>query len=1138
MVKYLAKIDTNTTVDGYLGSNNFTVSGHYTGFPDRTSTSISWADAGYTLTLTATDDPIWINGVSYTINTLTKQLSVAQEAASGLYFFWLTESGGVVSLNASVTFPGFYKCLVATVYWNTTTNLGIISDERHWMGRDQWMHEYLHETVGARYSSGLAGVFTNTTFSIDAGEFYDEDIEHDITPAKTTCRVLYHEGSNEWKWIDASTSIYKDSAGVLQYNNGTALASVGVAKFVNYWVFASGDVSYPIHSIIGTTDYNTIALARSASMPSFGGLPSAEEKIIYKVTYQNVGGTATYVETTDYRSATNLPNTSYVPTDHGSLAGLADDDHVQYSLVDGARAFTGGVSINATTPLYTYGGLDISSGGRSLVIGADNDATTRTNATIKYSRIAFPHYTNAEELIAGIFTSSSSTSNTINYGGSSASHNAATSHVFYTGSNNTTTTGTARLTISASGAVSIPGTITAGGLSGAVSDDLLLGLANTGDTTMTGDYDKNLLQNVGVFGTVTRTVTGTVGTTWSSTDENIVFDSSEGTRNKLSGSDANTVVEWLIDYGSLVVTNSNATWQPYVQFRGFTTYSHFKTITVSFSANGTDWFEAGSDAHKTTDSAASYKVNGLWMAPTSTLTVPSSLTQWRYAKFVFSGHYNTGSGSNPSDVYFSEIGVRHLLGPWHEKYVNNAGDSLWGTYNYYNNATKTNPTIILTSTTGQVNAKIVKLIDSDTIRLGTGEDANISFDGNSLNFIANAVTSTDTMEFTADKFNFTTGATGAIGVNMATPRATRGGIDIASGGLTLVLGADDQAITRTNTTNKYSRITTYHYTNAEEPICVFYNSNTSTDSLIAFGGGTGYCNAAKNLSFWTAADTTTTTGTERFRIESDGKMRIVADNQLLTFGAGTDCSVTYNGVDMVIDPNLVGTGYLRINGVLACEETGGYLRFIQSGSGGAPGDNDLGFYLASADTFKLAGWNSGKGIQINTSTGTLSILHSAGSAPITVQDTTLCTNLNADKLDGYDVSAVGSYKQVSNTLRTSHDAQANTSSGTYTKLKTITLNGPLRGAIRMKFDYRMYGTSGTGYFRIYHNGVAIGTERTGSPSSSWTSAVSEDISHDYIATDTIELWAKAVNAYGYEAQVQNFRLYYDDYSGTIDSTNS
>jgi hypothetical protein len=336
-----------TTVGTFnLTSYQFPVTYHYTGFPNKTDTSLAWDDGSYTLTLTASSKYIWLNGVRYSINTLTKQLSVAQEAVSGLYWFWITAPGGVPQLNVSTTSPdigsdganaGFDQCNVATVYWNTTTSKGILSDERHWMGRDCWMHEYLHETIGSRYASGMAGTFGNASITIGQGEFYDEDIEHTFTE-QTTVKVLYHNGSDEWVW-DIVTVPYKISGGNLQYNNGTTLATATLNKFVNYFVFATADTIHPINVVVGTTQYNNLADATAASIPSLGALVSAEVKLIYRVTYKNNG--PTWQHTTDYRNVSSLPASGYVATDHGSLSGLSDDDHTQYHLTDGSRAGTG-----------------------------------------------------------------------------------------------------------------------------------------------------------------------------------------------------------------------------------------------------------------------------------------------------------------------------------------------------------------------------------------------------------------------------------------------------------------------------------------------------------------------------------------------------------------------------------------------------------------------------------------------------------------------------------------------------------------------------------------------------------------------------------------------------------------------------
>lgn len=45
-----------------------------------------------------------------------------------------------------------------------------------------------------------------------------------------------------------------------------------------------------------------------------------------------------------------------------------------------------------------------------------------------------------------------------------------------------------------------------------------------------------------------------------------------------------------------------------------------------------------------------------------------------------------------------------------------------------------------------------------------------------------------------------------------------------------------------------------------------------------------------------------------------GSVRIVSDNKYLYFGAGSDATITYNGTNMLINPKLVGTGYLNIQG--------------------------------------------------------------------------------------------------------------------------------------------------------------------------------------------------------------------------------
>jgi hypothetical protein len=141
-------------------------------------------------------------------------------------------------------------------------------------------------------------------------------------------------------------------------------------------------------------------------------------------------------------------------------------------------------------------------------------------------------------------------------------------------------------------------------------------------------------------------------------------------------------------------------------------------------------------------------------------------------------------------------------------------------------------------------------------------------------------------------------SSGDVGIGTSSPAATQSGLDISSGGLSLVIGADSGGSTRTNTTTKIGRISSYHYTNAEEPVAVVVTSIESGANTIQFGGGSSLLNAATDLRFLTAANTTTTTGTERMRIDSSGNVGIgsSATNRL---------SLTYDSVGGVatIGPN-------------------------------------------------------------------------------------------------------------------------------------------------------------------------------------------------------------------------------------------
>ncbi|UOF01546.1 tail fiber domain-containing protein [Bdellovibrio reynosensis] len=101
---------------------------------------------------------------------------------------------------------------------------------------------------------------------------------------------------------------------------------------------------------------------------------------------------------------------------------------------------------------------------------------------------------------------------------------------------------------------------------------------------------------------------------------------------------------------------------------------------------------------------------------------------------------------------------------------------------------------------------------------------------------------------------------GKVGVGTSTPY---GQLDISYGGLYgMTVGADANATTRTDATMKWFRFAGYQYNNANSPFMIINAGSTSTDNNVWIGGG-GSLNAATNIRLYTAANQTTTGGTER-----------------------------------------------------------------------------------------------------------------------------------------------------------------------------------------------------------------------------------------------------------------------------------
>jgi hypothetical protein len=91
----------------------------------------------------------------------------------------------------------------------------------------------------------------------------------------------------------------------------------------------------------------------------------------------------------------------------------------------------------------------------------------------------------------------------------------------------------------------------------------------------------------------------------------------------------------------------------------------------------------------------------------------------------------------------------------------------------------------------------------------------------------------------------------------------------------ILLGADWNAATITDSTAKYARISMPHYSSSSQPnIQIFGASNDSGNTFIGFGGGASTLCAATFLYFRTAATNTTLQGTIRMTVAPDGTVQV------------------------------------------------------------------------------------------------------------------------------------------------------------------------------------------------------------------------------------------------------------------------
>ena len=244
---------------------------------------------------------------------------------------------------------------------------------------------YLKETRASAMVSGCA-TSKNTTPSlqldVDAGTFYIANYRISVgANAPITMTRWYRDGSTGWTKVTGQTSIDVD-----KYDDGSGtLADLTTNYYKKDMLYLTGnDGGEEYHYVYSTTEYAAQQGAED------GAEPTAPEFLTnFGIHLSAIVSQESATDITDIIDRRPFPNAATSPTGggggvsvHGLLAGLANDDHLQYQLRSekGAASGYAGLDVSAKVPIAALPNTS-ASWNASQIQSADVSATGRADGT-------------------------------------------------------------------------------------------------------------------------------------------------------------------------------------------------------------------------------------------------------------------------------------------------------------------------------------------------------------------------------------------------------------------------------------------------------------------------------------------------------------------------------------------------------------------------------------------------------------------------------------------------------------------------------------------------------------------------------------------------------------------------------------